>query len=134
MKKVYIVTSGEYSSYGIDAVFSREELAEEYKNRGGGDYVEEFPLDEPIPEAHFHVMMDRYGNTGIAGTHPTIDDRVGFVCFTSPFPGTQPPQLMWIAKTGDKQKAIKIVNEKRTQILALHIWGNAEKVKEMISN
>ena len=57
MDKVYIVTSGEYSDYHIDAVFSCSEHAEEYKERGGGDCVEEFPLDEPIPEALFYVRI-----------------------------------------------------------------------------
>lgn len=35
-KKVYIVTSGCYSDYIIDAIFSTRELAEEYIDNGNG--------------------------------------------------------------------------------------------------
>lgn len=47
--KIYIVTSGEYSDYHIDAVFSTKELAEDYIQQNGTDYViEEYNLDEEI--------------------------------------------------------------------------------------
>ena len=48
-KKIYIVTSGEYSDYRIDAVFSKKEKAEEYVQNNGSDYrIEDYKLDEPI--------------------------------------------------------------------------------------
>ena len=48
-KKIYIVTSGEYSDYRIDAVFSTRELAEDYIQHNGTDYrIEEYNLDEEI--------------------------------------------------------------------------------------
>ena len=37
MAKIYIVTSGEYSDYAIDAVFSTEEKAHEYIQQHGSD-------------------------------------------------------------------------------------------------
>lgn len=47
--KIYIVTSGEYSEYHIDAVFSTQELAEDYIQQNGIDYgIEEYNLDEEI--------------------------------------------------------------------------------------
>ena len=47
--KIYIVTSGEYSEYHIDAVFSTRELAEDYIQQHGIDYViEEYNIDEEI--------------------------------------------------------------------------------------
>ena len=49
MAKVFIVTSGEYSDYGINAVFSTRELAEQYLDTKDDDYgIEEYDLDEPI--------------------------------------------------------------------------------------
>lgn len=51
MKTVYLVTSGEYSSYGILAAFSTEEAADAYvdhlrsKERWSSARVEEFPVD-----------------------------------------------------------------------------------------
>lgn len=47
MKKIYIVTSGSYSDYGIDAVFSTKELAEIFVSRFGEDMnIEEWDLDK----------------------------------------------------------------------------------------
>ena len=50
-KKIYMVTSGCYSDYCINAVFSTREKAEEYID-GGNAYsdsdIEEYDLDEPI--------------------------------------------------------------------------------------
>ena len=49
MNKVYIVTSGEYSDYQIDAVFSTEEKAREYIQQHGSDYrIEVFDIDEEV--------------------------------------------------------------------------------------
>lgn len=48
-KKTYIVTSGEYSSYGIDAVFTTKEKAVEYVEQNGTNYnIEEYNLDEEV--------------------------------------------------------------------------------------
>lgn len=48
-KKIYIVTSGEYSDYRIDAVFTTKEKAEEYVQNNGSDYrIEDYELDKPI--------------------------------------------------------------------------------------
>ena len=56
MAKIWIVTSGDYSAYAIDAVFSTEELAQAYVRHLTGpeewaDYhVEEYELDVPREE------------------------------------------------------------------------------------
>lgn len=48
-KKIYIVTSGEYSDYGIDAVFTTKEKAVDYVERHGTDYnIEEYNIDEDV--------------------------------------------------------------------------------------
>lgn len=43
--KVYIVTSGEYSSYSIDAVFTNETIANQYANLNSDRNVEEYETD-----------------------------------------------------------------------------------------
>ena len=49
MEKIYIVTSGEYSDYQINAVFSTGEKAKEYVDAHGSDYhVEEYPVDAEV--------------------------------------------------------------------------------------
>lgn len=48
-KKIYIVTSGEYSEYEINAVFTTRKKAEEYVQQHGTDYnIEEYNLDEEV--------------------------------------------------------------------------------------
>lgn len=48
-KKVYVVTSGEYSDYSIKAVFSTRKKANEYIQQFGTDcLIEEYDLDEEI--------------------------------------------------------------------------------------
>lgn len=49
MNKVYIVTCGEYSDYGIAAVYSTEEQAYEYVDCNGTDFrVEEYDIDTTV--------------------------------------------------------------------------------------
>ena len=45
MPNVYIVTAGEYSDYGICAVFDNRKSAEEYCALGHGEFVEEYELN-----------------------------------------------------------------------------------------
>lgn len=48
-KKIYIVTRGEYSEYGIDAVFTTKEKAVDYVEQHGTYYdIEEYDLDEEV--------------------------------------------------------------------------------------
>lgn len=61
-RTVYVVTSGEYSGYGINCVFSREKDAEAYcaKRNGTSDsyQVEPYDLDRPGD-----IAMARKGKT-----------------------------------------------------------------------
>ena len=65
MGKVFIVTSGEYSDYGIDRVFSTEEKAKEWvdviTSMYGGNYnIEQDELDAPIPERKEYLFFEAY--------------------------------------------------------------------------
>lgn len=65
MDKVFIVTSGEYSDYGIDRVFSTEEKAKEWvdviTSMYGGNYnIEQYELDAPIPERKEYLFFEAY--------------------------------------------------------------------------
>lgn len=65
MNKVFIVTSGEYSDYGIDRVFSTEEKAKEWIDiitsmYGGNYYIEQYELDAPIPERKEYLFFEAY--------------------------------------------------------------------------
>ena len=65
MRKVYIVTSGEYSGYGINRVFSTEKKAKEWveviTSMYGGNYnIEQYELDAPIPERKEYLFFEAY--------------------------------------------------------------------------
>lgn len=65
MSKVFIVTSGEYSDYGIDRVFSTEEKAKKWvdviTSMYGGNYnIEQYELDAPIPERKEYLFFEAY--------------------------------------------------------------------------
>ena len=65
MSKVFIVTSGEYSDYGIDRVFSTEEKAKEWvdviTSMYDGNYnIEQYELDAPIPERKEYLFFEAY--------------------------------------------------------------------------
>ena len=65
MSRVFIVTSGEYSDYGIDRVFSSEEKAKEWvdiiTSMYGGNYnIEQYELDAPIPERKEYLFFEAY--------------------------------------------------------------------------
>lgn len=48
-KKIYVITSGEYSDYHIVAIYTTRELAEEFiQSNGNGYTIEEYDIDEPI--------------------------------------------------------------------------------------
>lgn len=47
--KVYVVASGEYSDYSIEAVFSTKELANDYVQQHGTRFrIEEYNIDEEV--------------------------------------------------------------------------------------
>ena len=65
MSKVFIVTSGEYSGYGINRVFSTEKKAKEWveviTSMYGGNYnIEQYELDAPIPERKEYLFFEAY--------------------------------------------------------------------------
>lgn len=63
MSRVFIVTSGEYSDYGIDRVFSTKEKAKEWieviTSMHGGYYdIEPYELDAPFPEHEEYLFFE----------------------------------------------------------------------------
>lgn len=72
MDKIFIVTSGEYSGYGIEAVFSTEELAKKFIGSFSNTYsnmeIEEWKLDPFSNEIKqgrkpFFLRIDKEGKT-----------------------------------------------------------------------
>ena len=148
MKEVYIITEGEYSSYEIVAAFSTRPKAEEYLKTRDEYYkpkIEVWPLDVVKHGTVMLVCMMADGTTIQTGEshldelHLTelVDGKgesyPGFNGYTYvSWPNNLDRVLNWWVRTDDKERAIKIVNEKRAQIMALGIWGNDEKTREMV--
>lgn len=58
MEKIYIVTSGEYSDYCIEAVFSAKAIAEKYVDIHGSNYrTEEYSVDDTPVEKKESIWL-----------------------------------------------------------------------------
>ena len=139
--KIYIVTSGAYSDYRINAVFSTKENAEKFtKLYGVGDYdIEEFEVDDEMALINriidekitiYLVCMDRDGNI-----KEVMKESPSVSLVEELLAGKQKPVLYAdcmdmcvIAK--DEKHAVKIVNEKRVQLIANNEWDKKIKKEE----
>ena len=131
MKKVYIVTAGNYSDYHIVAVFSTRKKAEEFLKRYEEVYpyidvrIEEHPIDVPVEKRFgYRVMMKKNGD--VVSIEKAYETQFGFRGFHF-----LSGDLIWAVNTDDEKKAIKVVNEKRAIILAHDAWGDEERVRQI---
>lgn len=122
MKTIYIVTSGSYSEYGINSVFSTRELAQAAADAYGDAEVEEHELDPEVPnfapKGHrgFSVSMIEDGVLrgvwNIGSTSPIdVDPKFTYlrddrkIC------------ILFRLYARDKDHAVKIANERRTGLI-----------------
>ena len=126
MKTIYVVTSGSYSDYGIDAIFDNKELAEQYIDafeKGGYNEksIEEFelnPFEKQIKVGckPYFLRMDKQGNCKEIRVE---DSSYGF--------GSSPKfdfnkNIYHHVFARDEKHAIKILNEIRFQYIAMNKW------------
>jgi len=123
MKKIYIVTQGQYSDYKILGVFDKEELANKFITSGGKyEYnypeIEEWELNPNAKELRrgylpFTVGINRDGRV-VSVTQKSLESNKGWYgndtiiynpCFAK-----------------DRDHAIKITSELRTRLLANNEW------------
>jgi hypothetical protein len=137
MAQVYIVTSGEYSDYSIDAVFSTPELAKEYTDRFGGE-IETWDVDAPEwppPGASVYCVTMGQDGSGRCSELETRDFRAGYYQVDMRIRWSpdhwalkegkrQKFELLVVA--GDKKAAVKIANEHRAWMIAMNVWGSRE--------
>ena len=128
-KKVYIVTSGEYSDYRINAVFSSRKLAKKYielQARVGfwnftTPRIEEYTLDElptyPLNKNHYLVILElEIGNLlDIDLTNINSDKVLNFTVVNRSDKANEIWVYCW-AK--DEEHAKKIAYDVRTKVLA----------------
>jgi hypothetical protein len=149
MAKVFVVTSGCYSEYGIDGIFSTKENAEDYAQTLFADdiNIEEWDLDEKKPdlnEKEWFVNIDVCdGHINDAKCVIVQDNRdenlfdvrfLGMVRYACTF------SFEFLIKSNRKDKAIKIASDRVTAILAtpykydglqayIHGWRPEQDIK-----
>ena len=120
--KIYAVSTGRYSDYRIEGIYSTKEKAQEAHCLYAADNdIEEYELDampeHPPGMLHYFVKMDEQGNASFveirsAEHMPNFD--------WSPYGDNKNVGFNVWAK--DEIHAIKISNEKRAQLIATNRW------------
>lgn len=133
MEMIYVVTSGSYSDYGIDAIFSTKEMAQAFIDGIKTPYEEmrigEWELDPHLKDLKkgrkaYRVTMSKEGKVReVANESSTyILNRVEYG-FPPGISFQDNKKIMNCSCFADDEKhAIKIVNEKRIQFIALNKW------------
>ena len=135
---VYMVSSGSYSDYGIVACFSsvqwRDKYLAKYLEVDTEAFKEEFYLDPPMPVVIevTRVSMSKNGSalTSACAYLNNTEDLIGFRYYIHH--GENREVMYFLARTNDAKRAVKIVNEKRAQVIALGAWGNDELTREIL--
>jgi len=142
MKKIYIVTKGTYSDYSIVSVFSTKEKAEKFmeafpddREYGGYNWIETYKLDPGEPQLlnnGYSVWMIHMYHNGETPLIKKIDNPNSWdykninnlsiyrPCFNTQKYKAKYLEIRVLAK--DEKHAIKIVNEKRVQLIANNKW------------
>lgn len=123
-KIVYIVTEGSYSDYHICAVFDNEEDAQFFRDKFHADDIEQWHMnnnDELIRKYDIWlVYMDKKGNTKEAFVDNT---SYSFRCAIEKQTRFDTMHNLYChVFANSKEEAVKIVNEKRMQLLAEGTW------------
>lgn len=130
MSKIYIVTTGCYSEYRIEAVFSNHDRAVEYADNLPDSTVEEFDLD-PVNPPEFRPGLKRYEILMFANGDPNV--RVRKICPTNSFYDKNEiraePYGSHAMRTScwaeSEHHAIKIGTERRARLISLrHFVGD----------
>jgi len=120
--KVYVVTSGDYSDYEIDSIFSSREKAEEYINHStnmGLNGIDEWVLDEKKPDKRekiFSVISDFDEiDFHVSGRYYPIEYK-DLMQYNSGWYGGC--NICFYIYTDTRERAIKIASERLRQVKA----------------
>lgn len=136
MTTIYVVTSGSYSDYGIEAMFSTKENADLYigdRERDGWDgvNVEEYELDAGMDVVRrgikdYTVDMNRAGEVIDEVRESWPSSEVVDVGYYRDEQWHWRPALIdtwkFVIRCESKEQAIKVANERRTRLLATEQW------------
>ena len=143
--KLFVVTQGEYSGYHVEAIFTDKDNAQEFidnaidKESYGHEttQIEEFELDKPR-EDWVHTVLCIYKD-GHSYFNDSLREHLkeGFndyhkSAYRKDATGKEEIVATFKIKTDSIKRAVKIVNEKRAQILAASAWGNEELTRKVL--
>lgn len=125
MEKVYIVTSGDYSDYAIEAVFSTREKAEEYVDAHGSDYrVEEYPVDDAEVkknESIWLVFIDWKTGEVLSANSENYDSYYTDKVDTVQYKDTGFYKFLnFVLESDSMERVKKVASERFMQVKALH--------------
>lgn len=129
-KTLYAVSRGEYSNYQVIAIFDDKTLAEKFRDSvSNPNEIEEYELNPYKTQLRkgfkcFRVVMQKDGSSETELEYFTDDDNRFDVIQYRGEPEKQLRARVWAR---DEQHAVKIVNEKRTRLIAGNDWTVGEK-------
>jgi len=125
MTKIFVVTSGQYSDYGIAGIYSSKEKAEEAKKLFNADNgIAEWELDA-VPKHekgtyYWSVEMDKEGNTQNVELQDASHANKKWDW--SPYGDAEKKLVYFGVWAKDENHAVKIANEKRGMLIASGEW------------
>jgi hypothetical protein len=140
---IYVITQGEYSDYHIVCVFDDENMAQAYVDKFKFEeyYLEKYELNSEAgrlenPLIPYKIFIDKDGVVdGDRGVHEGVmlddDDMIDFFTDSSWYIDKRPTRLIIRCYAKDIDHAVKIANERRIQYIALNIWGDNTKLREL---
>jgi hypothetical protein len=132
-EKIYLVTSGSYSDYGVDAVFTTRDLAQSFIDsfkEGSFEMmgIEEWdlnPFERQIRDG-FYPYFVRMTKGGECTEIRKSDSAYGFTNSYAEYRFDTRNAIYTHVFARDEAHAIKITNERRAQIIATNKWKGDE--------
>ena len=135
MKKIYIVTSGSYSDYNIQGVFSTHKKAEKVANAYSDCNIEEWDVDTLFSIARkglvrFYINMERDGevlSSGKCGSPYNAEEEIETTAeveqeYTHTYGYVEPAHLHVKCWARNEKHAIKIASEHLAMTIARGDW------------
>ena len=121
--KIYIVTSGDYSDYHIDAIFSTKKKAVEYLQQKGDYYrIEMHSVDSEVVNVSDKVWVVelRINDHKVLSCSPSeYSSRIiDTICVLDDIYFNSSRSIEFVLVTDSMDKAKKIANERLNQVLA----------------
>ena len=127
--KVYVVTSGSYSDYRIEAIFENKEDAEALANvLSDGNGVDEWEANKQKVVPLWSIWMEKNGDLAEDYVSPSANtgSKEDIYCYDD-------DSIHFEILADTLERAIKVANERGAIIIAQGFWGDNSKIKELFS-